>query len=278
MSAEVQAAGSGSAPLLAVRELTLRYRRQIPLQGAAQHVTALDNVSLELPAGKTLAVVGPSGCGKSSLARCIVLLEKPDAGQVIYGGSDLLALASRERRGALREVQLIFQDSAAALNPAFTIEEVLEEPLLIHKSPASAKERREFLRELLRSVELTEKLLARRPLELSGGQRQRVAIARALACQPKILVLDEALSALDLSTQGQIANLLLGLRETQNLSYLFITHDLAMAALFADEVAEMASGRIIRICQPQKGVTGNLQSGSGALPSASPSGQTVPVR
>ena len=278
MGAEVQAAGSVSAPLLAVRELTLRYRRQSPLQGDAQHVTALDNVSLELPAGKTLAVVGPSGCGKSSLARCSVLLERPDSGQIIYGGNDLLTLASRQRRRALREVQLIFQDSAAALNPAFTMEEVLEEPLLIHKSPASARERREFLRELLRSVELSEKLLARRPLELSGGQRQRVAIARALACRPRILILDEALSALDLSTQGQIANLLLGLRETQNLSYLFITHDLAMAALFADQLAEMAGGRVRCTGSPQKGVTGNLQPGSGTLPFAPPSGQTVPVR
>jgi len=278
MSVEVQPARPASAPLLAVRELTLRYRRQSPLRGDGPQVTALDNVSLELPAGKTLAVAGPSGCGKSSLARCIVLLEKPDSGQILYGGDDLLTLASRERRRVLREVQLIFQDSAAALNPAFRIEEVLEEPLLIHKSAASAKERREFLHELLRSVELTDKLLARRPLELSGGQRQRVAIARALACRPKILILDEALSALDLSTQGQIANLLLDLRETQNLSYLFITHDLAMAALFADHVAEMAAGRIIRVGPPQKGVTGNLQSGSGALPSPSPSGQTVPVR
>lgn len=276
MSAERQQ--PAPAPLLAVRNLTLRYRRNNLLHGKTGEVLALDNVSLELKAGKTLAVFGPSGSGKSSLARCIVLLETPESGQILYGAADLLSLAPRRRKRALREIQLIFQDSAAALNPAFTIKEVLEEPLRIHKSAAEGKQRCEILRELLRSVELSEKALARRPLELSGGQRQRVAIARALACRPRILILDEALSALDLSTQGQIANLLLGLREAQNLAYLFISHDLAMAALFADEVAEMSAGRITRVGPPQKGVTANLQSGAGPLPSASPSGQTVPVR
>lgn len=266
------------APLLAVRNLTLRYRRNNVLQGKTAEVLALDNVSLELNAGKTLAVFGPSGSGKSSLARCIVLLEMPESGEVIYEAADLLSLAPRLRKSALREIQLIFQDSAAALNPAFTIKEVLEEPLRIHKQAAKGKPMCEIIRELLHSVELSEKTLTRRPLELSGGQRQRVAIARALACRPRVLILDEALSALDLSTQGQIVNLLLGLREAQNLAYLFISHDLAMAALFADQVAEMSGGRIIRVGPPQKGVTGNLQSGAGPLPSASPSGQTVPVR
>lgn len=277
MSGEVHASETTSAPLLCIRNLTLRYYRQALLRKESDGVTALDDVSLDLVRGKILALVGPSGSGKSSLARCIVRLEQPDSGQILYAGENLLTLASQKRKAALRQIQLIFQDSAAALNPAFTIEEVLAEPLQIQKTPRRST-RLEFIHELLHRVELPENVLRRRPLELSGGQRQRVAIARALACGPKMLILDEALSALDLSTQGQIANLLLDLRDKQELSYLFITHDLAMAALLADEVAEMDAGRIVRTGPPQKGVTANLQSGAGSLPFSSSSGQTVPVR
>jgi ABC-type glutathione transport system ATPase component len=255
-----------TAPLLAVRDLTLRYRSQSLLGKKTQTITALQNVSLDLPAGGSLAVIGPSGSGKSSLARCIVLLEQPDSGRILYEGQDLLTLKSASRKQALRTIQIVFQDSAAALNPGFCVEEILLEPLIIHRIAQSSAERASFLRALLKSVELPANTLTRRPLELSGGQRQRVAIARALALKPKMLILDEALSALDLSTQGQIANLLLDLREQHSLAYLYITHDLAMAALLAEEVLELAAGRVARRGPHLKGFTADQQSAGEALP------------
>lgn len=278
MSVETASGAAGLSPLLSIRGLTLRYRRRGAVSQNDQPVFALQNVSLDLFAAKTLALVGPSGSGKSSLARCIVLLENPETGEVVYQGKHLLGLAPAKRRRALRDIQIVFQDSAAALNPNFTVEEILTEPFAIHGAVQSAAERTCRIRELLQSVELSERILRKRPLDLSGGQRQRVALARALALGPKILILDEALSALDLSTQGQIANLLLELRERSCLTYLFITHDLTLASLLADGFAEMASGQIIRQGSALKGVTANLQSPTGALSRNSSSGDTVPVR
>jgi ABC-type glutathione transport system ATPase component len=264
----VEATGSKPAtqPLLTVRGLNLHYQRRGVLGGAGTEVTALRDVSLEIFAGKTLALIGPSGSGKSSLARCLVLLEHPSSGEILFQGKDLLSVTRDELKRARREIHLIFQDSASALNPGLTVEEILAEPLLIHESSITATERRTRLREVLRQVELPEKWLKRKPLELSGGQRQRVAIARSLAVQPKMLILDEALSALDLSTQGQLANLLLDLQERHSLAYLCITHDLAMANLFGHEVAMMDAGRIIRRGAPAEVFTANLQEVPEVLP------------
>jgi ABC-type glutathione transport system ATPase component len=276
MAIEASCSETDIQPLLAVRGLTLRYAQRRVLRRDYARVTALHDVSLELYAGRTLALIGPSGSGKSSLARCMLLLEKPDAGRILYGGRDLLSLRPTERRLVLREIQLIFQDSASALNPGFTVEEVLAEPFVIQKWAGSSTERQTRIHEVMQQVELPEKLLRRKPLELSGGQRQRVAIARSLTLRPKILILDEALSALDVSTQGQIANLLLDLRDQYSMAYLYITHDLAMASLLAEEVAEMAAGRIVRRGSPAEGFTANLQSGGRSLPLDSASGETVP--
>ena len=244
MQTKLQPVSAANPAILSVRNLSLHYfqrsafERRIP-------VTALTNVSLDLMRGKTLALVGPSGCGKSSLARCLVMLEKPSFGEILYGGRNLLELKSKELREVRRDIHLIFQDSASALNPGMTIEEVLLEPLEIHEPTLGKKDRFMRLVSACEQAALSSKWLTRRPDELSGGQRQRVAIARSLVARPKILILDEALSALDLSTQSQIANLLLELQREHSLTYLFITHDTRLARMLAHDVAVMKAGRIL---------------------------------
>jgi peptide/nickel transport system ATP-binding protein len=235
---------SAKVVLLAVRGLTLRYMRRSILGSESIATTALDNVSVELLSGKTLALVGPSGSGKSSLARCLVLLERPISGEILYRGKNLLTLTRKDLKTARREIHLIFQDSALALNPGLAIGEILREPLDIHESGTPTAEKQARIRAVMEQVQLPEMWLKRRPLDLSGGQRQRVAIARSLILQPNLLILDEALSGLDLSTRGQIANLLLDLQRRFSLTYLLVTHDVSMAAVFAHEVALMDAGRI----------------------------------
>jgi ABC-type glutathione transport system ATPase component len=244
MQTKLQPVSAANPVILSVRDLSLHYfqrsafERRIP-------VTALTNVSLDLMRGKTLALVGPSGCGKSSLARCLVMLEKPSFGEILYGGRNLLELKSKELKEVRRDIHLIFQDSASALNPGMTIEEVLLEPLEIHEPTLGKKDRFMRLVSACEQAALSSKWLTRRPDELSGGQRQRVAIARSLVARPKILILDEALSALDLSTQSQIANLLLELQREHSLTYLFITHDTRLARMLAHHVVAMKAGRIL---------------------------------
>jgi ABC-type glutathione transport system ATPase component len=244
MQTKLQPVSAANPVILSVRDLSLHYfqrsafERRIP-------VTALTNVSLDLMRGKTLALVGPSGCGKSSLARCLVMLEKPSFGEILYGGRNLLGLKSKELKEVRRDIHLIFQDSASALNPGMTIEEVLLEPLEIHEPTLGKKDRFMRLVSACEQAALSSKWLTRRPDELSGGQRQRVAIARSLVARPKILILDEALSALDLSTQSQIANLLLELQREHSLTYLFITHDTRLARMLAHHVVAMKAGRIL---------------------------------
>jgi ABC-type glutathione transport system ATPase component len=244
MQTKLQPVSAANPVILSVRNLSLHYfqrsafERRIP-------VTALTNVSLDLMRGKTLALVGPSGCGKSSLARCLVMLEKPSFGEILYGGRNLLELKSKELKEVRRDIHLIFQDSASALNPGMTIEEVLLEPLEIHEPTLGKKDRFMRLVSACEQAALSSKWLTRRPDELSGGQRQRAAIARSLVARPKILILDEALSALDLSTQSQIANLLLELQREHSLTYLFITHDTRLARMLAHHVVAMKAGRIL---------------------------------
>jgi ABC-type glutathione transport system ATPase component len=247
-------------PLLSVRNLSLDYRRRRTFASEQTETVALQEVSFDLCAGETLAVVGPSGSGKSSLARCLVLLERPSAGQILYAGADVHQLPPEGLKHVRREIHLIFQDSASALNPRMSVRELVAEPLIIHGTPARSRELRSRVEEVLNQVELGETWRNRKPLDLSGGQRQRVALARALALQPKLLILDEALSSLDVSAQAQIANLLLDLQERHSLAYLFITHDLHMAGALADEVAVLDCGRIVRRGLPTGVLTANLQS------------------
>jgi len=276
MQTKLQPVPAANPVILSVRNLSLHYfqktvfERRIP-------VTALTNVSLDLQRGKTLALVGPSGCGKSSLARCLVLLERPSFGEILYAGQNLLELKSKELKEVRRDIHLIFQDSASALNPGMTIEEVLLEPLEIHEPTLAKKDRFLRLVSACEQAALSSKWLTRRPSELSGGQRQRVAIARSLICRPKILILDEALSALDLSTQSQIANLLLDLQREHALTYLFITHDMRLARMLAHDVAAMKGGRILD-SSPSSLLTPDIHANPASIGSISTAKDTETIR
>lgn len=262
MKAETHATIREPQPLLHVQDLCLTYIGRRMLGSERVETAALREVSLELRSGRTLALVGPSGSGKSSLARCLVLLERPTAGRIFYNGEDILQCEGKRRKSVQRDIHLIFQDAATALNPRFTIRGLVAEPLLIHKLADGAVNIKARVEEVLDQVELGRTWRDRQPLELSGGQRQRVAIARALALRPKILILDEALSSLDLSAQAQLANLLLELQERHGLAYLYVTHDLRMAHALADEVAVLEAGRIVRSGLPVEVLTASLQTAS----------------
>ncbi len=203
-----------SEPLLRARGLERRYPPRLGKD--RRPVRALDGVDLAVAEGAVIALVGETGSGKSTLARCLALLERPDAGSIRFRGRDLLALDRRHRRRARRQVQLIFQDPASALNPRFTAAEIVAEPLRIQRLGRAASRRRAI--EAMEQVGLLASWADRRPAQLSGGQRQRLAIARALVLEPRLLILDKATSALDLSVQARIVNLLLELRAARGLT------------------------------------------------------------
>jgi ABC-type glutathione transport system ATPase component len=259
MTIEAQNRLDASRELLSVRELCLEYLRRDAFASARTETVALQDVSFDLRKGETLALVGTSGSGKSSLARCLLLLERPSKGRILYHGEDILTLAPEALKAVRKEIHLVFQDSASALNPRRTVEELVAEPLIIHAAVSGAVKIKERVAEVLDQVELGTSWRVHRPRELSGGQRQRVAIARALALQPRLLILDEALSSLDLSAQAQIANLLLDLQERHSLAYVYVTHDLRMAAALAHEVALLEAGRMVRRGLPAEVLTANLQ-------------------
>jgi len=205
---------------------------------------AVDNVSFELAAGETLGIVGESGCGKSTLARLLVGLLAPSSGVIEIDGRPLEA-QQRDRRALARRVQMVFQDPAAALNPRLRVGDTLREVLSVHRLAAGGSEAERRVGELLEMVGLAASHGSRYPHELSGGQKQRVGIARALAVEPGVLVLDEPVSALDVSVRAQVMNLLAELRERLNLTYVFISHDLGMVRKISDRVAVMYLGRIV---------------------------------
>jgi oligopeptide/dipeptide ABC transporter ATP-binding protein len=233
------------APLLEVRQL----KKHFPIKGgllgrAVGRVHAVDDVSFMLRHGETLGLVGESGCGKSTLGRTILRLYEPTAGQIMFDGVDLLSLDARALRQKRRDMQIIFQDPFSSLNPRMTIGRVLAEPFLIHKI-GTKKEIEANVRRLLETVGLPPEAENRYPHEFSGGQRQRVGIARAIALNPKLIVADEPVSALDVSIQSQILNLLVDLRKQFKLSYLFVAHDLAVIEHISDRVAVMYLGKIV---------------------------------
>lgn len=231
-------------PILRVRGLSKQYAARDLLMRRRRVADALRNVDLDIVAGKLVAVVGESGSGKSTLARCIARLEPWDEGQIYFRDKELANLDGDDLRTFRREVQLILQDSAGALNPRFTALEAVEEPLVIQRGKNADERRREALR-MMDQVGLPAGWADRPVTQFSGGQRQRLAIARALILRPKFLILDEALSGLDLSTQAQVLNLLLRLQETHGLTYLFISHDLTLIAQVADEIDVMHAGGIV---------------------------------
>jgi ABC-type glutathione transport system ATPase component len=243
MKVEVSISGQDMQPLLKVENLVKRFAKR-SLADTREELLALDDVSFTILEGTTLAVVGESGSGKSTLASCLACLESPTAGSIWFEGKDLVGLGARARRQVRPQIQLIFQDPAGSLNPQWSVLEILVEPLILQRK-FNSEERNRRAYSLLEQVGLSRDILDRRPSELSGGQRQRLAIARALALEPKLLILDEALSALDCSVQAQIANLLVELQSSLAMTYLFVTHDPAMAAYLADEIAVMNRGRIV---------------------------------
>jgi len=230
-------------PILKVENLVKRYSKR-NLVGAPQDFLALDSVSLTLSAGTTLAIVGESGSGKSTLASCIACLETPTSGNLWFEGANLAHYAESELRKIRPQLQLIFPDPASSLNPRWSILDIVIEPLVV-QGKLGRRERMLRAFSLLERVGLSAEMAQRPSVELSGGQRQRLAIARALTLDPKILILDEALSALDCSVQAQIANLLLELQSSHGMTFLFITHDLTMAAHLADEIIVMSHGQIV---------------------------------
>jgi ABC-type glutathione transport system ATPase component len=231
-------------PLLRVRHLSKRYIQGGWFSLRKFPVTALDDVSLNVHSRSTLALVGESGSGKSTLARCLARLLEPDSGEIWFREKNLLTLSSAELFAARRQIQLIFQNSAAALNPRFSAAEIVAEPLRIQER-AGKRERRSQALAMMERVGLPPEWADRSPVEFSGGQRQRLAIARALVLNPALLILDEALAGLDLSIQAQIANLLVHLQASFSLTYLYISHDLRLAGYLADEIAVMQRGKIV---------------------------------
>jgi len=243
MESEPTLRGQNMEPLLTVDNLSKRYAKR-GLAGARQDFVALDGVSFTVSTGTALAIVGESGSGKSTLASCIACLETPSAGNLWFEGKNLAQAPECDLRLIRPQIQLIFPDPASSLSARWTVLEILVEPLVLQgKLSRTQMETRAF--SLLERVGLSQDAAERPPSELSGGQRQRLAIARALTLDPKLLILDEALSALDCSVQAQIANLLLELQSSLAMTFLFISHDLAMAAHLADEIAVMSHGRII---------------------------------
>lgn len=237
--------------VLEARGLSKIFTPRGPFSTRKPSVTAFEAVDLSLFPGRTLALVGESGSGKSTLARCLVRLEEPTAGELKIDGQDFLALTGGELRHARRNVQLIFQEAMSALNPGFSAAEIAAEPLVI-ADHLDWKEASKRAAALMESVGLPGSLAGRGAHEFSGGQKQRLALARALALNPKILILDEALSGLDLSVQAQIMNLLVDLQAANNLAYLFISHDLNLVGAIADEVAVMKKGLIVEHASTEK--------------------------
>jgi oligopeptide/dipeptide ABC transporter ATP-binding protein len=237
-----------SPPLLEVRHLVKHFTVGGGMFGGSHGlVRAVDDVSFVIPPGETLGLVGESGCGKTTTGRAILQLERPTSGQVLFEGRDLATLDEAGLRDMRRRMQVIFQDPYSSLNPRMTVGQMIAEPLAVHRIVPEPAARPARVRELLRRVGLLPQHGARYPHELSGGQRQRVGIARALAMEPTLIVCDEPVSALDVSIQAQIINLLEDLQRDLGLTYLFIAHDLAVVRHISDRIAVMYLGKIVEI-------------------------------
>ena len=213
---------------------------------------AVDDVSFKIEEGKTLGVVGESGCGKSTTGRAVLRLLEPTAGKVVFDGTDVTALDKEALRQMRRKMQIVFQDPYSSINPRMSVSEIIAEPMKLHKMYASKAEVDAHTQELMKTVGLAERLTNSYPHELDGGRRQRIGIARALALDPKFIVCDEPVSALDVSIQAQILNLLQELQEQRGLTYIFITHDLSVVNYFSDDIAVMYLGRLIEKAPSEK--------------------------
>jgi ABC-type oligopeptide transport system ATPase subunit len=244
-------------PLLTVHGVEVRYRSRAGFFGQRE-IRAVNGVSFDLAPNETLGLVGESGCGKSSLGRAVVRLLEPAAGSIQFEGEEITHLSAAELRPKRKKFQMVFQDPYGSLNPRMTVGEIIGEPLQIHRLGATRKEREERVRELLKSVGLLPEHFYRYPHEFSGGQRQRIGIARALAVEPRLLVCDEPVSALDVSVRAQIINLLQDLQRERGIALLFIAHDLAVVEHISHRIMVMYRGHAVEI-GPARQVTGNPQ-------------------
>lgn len=233
-----------AVPALRVVGLSKTHVRREHLGLARRRVLAADAVSFDIPKGKTLALIGSSGSGKSTVARCVARLDTADEGGIWIGETNIAHLRPRDLRPFRSRIQMIFQDAATSINRRFSAEEVIGEPLRFQKQ-INQHQRQHIIHQLMKEVGLRPEWASRRAHDFSGGQLQRLAIARALAVQPEILILDEALNGLDLSTHAQIVNLLLEIQASRSLAYLLISHDVTLVAHLADEIAVMSDGQIV---------------------------------
>lgn len=251
---------------------------EFPIKGGlfnrtVDHFRAVNDVSFKIRKGETLGLVGESGCGKTTLGRTILRLIEPASGQIIYNGKDITHIYAEELRLLRRKMQIIFQDPYSSLNPRMTVSEILTEPLVIHKIGNSKKERVDRARELMEKVGLNASQLNRYPHEFSGGQRQRISIARALMLNPEFIICDESVSALDVSIQAQVLNLLLDLQQEFGLTYVFISHDLSVVNFIADEVGVMNAGKIIEMDRASEIYKNPKEEYTRTLLSAIPTGE-----
>ena len=238
--------------------------------GKKAKLHAVDGVTLKINEGETLGVVGESGCGKSTLGRTVLKLHEPTAGKIIFDGQDITGYKSSKIHEIRQDMQMIFQDPYSSLNPRMTVQELIAEPLIINKVCKSKKEVFDKVAELMETVGLAERLASAYPHELDGGRRQRIGVARALALNPKFIVCDEPVSALDVSIQAQILNLLMDLQEERGLTYMFITHDLSVVKHISNQIAVMYLGKCVELCSSKELFKNPLHPYTKALLSAIP--------
>lgn len=265
-----------SVPLVEVRNLTKHFpiRKGLIIRKQIGAVRAVDGIGFSINEGETLGLVGESGCGKTTAGRVILGLESPTSGSILFQGKDLVKLSPRQLRALRRDMQVVFQDPYGSLNPRMTVETIVMEPMEIH-GVGNAKQRRDRVAELLQKVGLDPEYRKRYPNEFSGGQRQRIGIARALALNPKFIICDEPVSALDVSVQSQVVNLLQDLQAELGLTYLFISHDLSVVKHISDRVAVMYLGKLVEVA-PKSELYSNpvhpyTQALLSAIPIAAPS-------
>jgi oligopeptide transport system ATP-binding protein len=258
--------------------------KHFPVKGG-KAVHALDGVSFKIRRGRTLGLVGESGCGKSTLARTIVRIYDPTAGKILIGGRDIAALSQRQLKPVRKKIQMIFQDPFASLNARMTVKDIIAEPLRVHQIGAAGRERDELVYEMLAKVGLERAHANRYAHEFSGGQRQRIGIARSLILHPEIIICDEPISALDVSIQAQVVNMLIAFQQELGLTYLFIAHDLSMVRYVSDDVGVMYLGKLVEFSSgaqlyqnPLHPYTrGLIQSAPAANPQAARAKKTIPI-
>lgn len=255
--------------LLEVTNLKQHFTTKKGFMGDKTVVKAVDGVSITIEEGKTLGIVGESGCGKSSLGRSILRLVEPTEGSIKFEGKEIVGMSAKEMKELRKEMQIVFQDPYASLNPRRTVRQILETPLIIHNI-GDKKDRKDVIESLAGKIGLRKEQLSNYPHEFSGGQRQRIGIARALTLNPKLIIADEPVSALDVSVQSQVLNLMLDLQQERNLSYMFISHDLSVVQHISDKVAVMYLGKVVEIADVEKVYDTPLHPYTRALLSALP--------